>query len=136
MVLYLEDDREFKMFHIPQEIVLIVNKLQGKEEYEQVLGFDRRESIYDVLYDVMSFSTNIKDSIKNVINRIIIDDVIREYGVYVATVEFKFDGIIIEKKLIPSHAVALALLFDRPIFIRRKLVDEQEKEENKEGEGT
>ena len=133
MVLYLEDDREFKMFQIPPEIVILVNKIQGKNDYEQFIGSDRRESIYDVLYDIITFSSDIKENLKNMVNRVIIDDIIKEYGVYVATVEFKFDGIIIEKKLIPSHAVLLALLCDKPIYVKKELVEEQEKEERRGG---
>lgn len=133
MVLYLEDNREFKMFYIPPEIVILVNKLQGKNEYEGIIGNDNRESLYDILYDIISFSTDIKENLKKIINRVIIDDVIKESGVYVATVEFKFDGVIIEKKLIPSHAVLLALLCDKPIFVKKQLVEEQEAEEKKRG---
>ncbi|MEJ2770080.1 MULTISPECIES: bifunctional nuclease family protein [unclassified Stygiolobus] len=133
MVLYLEDSREFKMFYIPPEIVILVNKLQGKNEYEGITGNDNRESLYDILYDIVSFSTDIKENLKKIVNRVIIDDIIKESGVYVATVEFKFDGVIIEKKLIPSHAVLLALLCDKPIFVKKQLVEEQEAEEKKRG---
>jgi Uncharacterized conserved protein len=133
MVLYLEDSREFKMFYIPPEIVILVNKLQGKNEYEGITGNDNRESLYDILYDIISFSTDIKENLKKIVNRVIIDDIIKESGVYVATVEFKFDGVIVEKKLIPSHAVLLALLCDKPIFVKKQLVEEQEAEEKKRG---
>jgi bifunctional DNase/RNase len=133
MVLYLEDSREFKMFYIPPEIVILVNKLQGKNEYEGITGNDNRESLYDILYDIISFSNDIKENLKKIVNRVIIDDIIKESGVYVATVEFKFDGVIIEKKLIPSHAVLLALLCDKPIFVKKQLVEEQEAEEKKRG---
>lgn len=133
MVLYLEDSREFKMFYIPPEIVILVNKLQGKNEYEGITGNDNRENLYDILYDIISFSTDIKENLKKIVNRVIIDDIIKENGVYVATVEFKFDGVIIEKKLIPSHAVLLALLCDKPIFVKKQLVEEQEAEEKKRG---
>ena len=135
MVLYLEDNREFKMFYIPPEIVILINKLQGKNEYEHIIGNDNRESIYDVLYDILSFSSEIKENLSNIVNRVIIDDIMRESGVYVATVEFKFDGVIIEKKLIPSHAVLLALLCDKPIYVKRQLVEEQENEERRRGLG-
>ncbi|MFP3345959.1 MAG: DUF151 domain-containing protein [Sulfolobaceae archaeon] len=133
MVLYLEDSREFKMFYIPPEIVILVNKLQGKNEYEGITGNDNRESLYDILYDIISFSTDIKENLKKIVNRVIIDDIIKESGVYVATVEFKLDGVIIEKKLIPSHAVLLAMLCDKPIFVKKQLVEEQEAEEKKRG---
>jgi len=133
MVLYLEDSREFKMFYIPPEIVILVNKLQGKNEYEGITGNDNRESLYDILYDMISFSTDIKENFKKIVNRVIIDDMIKESGVYVATVEFRFDGVIIEKKLIPSHAVLLALLCDKPIYVKKQLVEEQEAEEKKRG---
>ncbi|BFI75369.1 MULTISPECIES: bifunctional nuclease family protein [Sulfolobaceae] len=130
MVLYLEDGREFKMFQIPPEIVIALNRLQEKRDYEELLRGDKRENIYDVL----AFSSEIKDQLSKIINRVVINDVNEEYGVYIATVEFKFDGVIIEKQLIPSHAVFLAIVSNRPIYVKKSLVDEQEKQERKSGE--
>lgn len=130
MVLYLEDGREFKMFQIPPEIVIALNRLQEKRDYEDLLRGDKRENIYDVL----AFSSEIKDQLGKIINRVVINDVNEEYGVYIATVEFKYDGVIIEKQLIPSHAVFLAIVSNRPIYVKKNLVDEQEKQEKKSGE--
>jgi len=127
MVLYLEDGREFKMFQIPVEIVIALNRLQEKRDYEEFLRGDKRENIYDIL----AFSSEVKDQLNKIINRVIINDVNEEYGVYIATVEFKFDGVIIEKQLIPSHAIFLALVANKPIYVKKNLVDEQENQDRK-----
>ena len=130
MVLYLEDGREFKMFQIPVEIVIALNRLQEKRDYEKFLGGDRRENIYDII----AFSSEVKEQLNKIINRVIINDVNEEYGVYIATVEFKFDGVIIEKQLIPSHAVFLALVANKPIYVKKNLVDEQENQDRKKSD--
>lgn len=130
MVLYLEDGREFKMFQIPIEIVIALNRFQEKRDYEEFLRGDKRENIYDVL----AFSSEVKEQLNKIINRVVINDVNEEYGVYIATVEFKFDGVIIEKQLIPSHAIFLALVANRPIYVKKNLVDEQENQDKKSSE--
>ena len=126
MVLHLEDGREFKMFYIPPEIVLALNRLQGRKDYDEFLGGDKRENIYDVI----AFSSEVKEQLNKIINRVIINEV-NENGIYIATLELKFDGVIIEKQLIPSHAVFLALVSNRPIYVKKNLVDEQEKQDRK-----
>jgi len=130
MVLHLEDGREFKMVHIPPEIVLALNRLQGKRDYERYLGNDKRENIYDII----AFSSEVKEQLNKIINRVVINDVIEELGVFIATLELKFDGVIIEKQLIPSHAVFLALVANRPIYVKKNLVDEQERQEENDFE--
>jgi Uncharacterized conserved protein len=66
------------------------------------------------------------------LERVVIDELSQETGLFSASVELKFDGVLIQKKMIPSHAIYLALVSERPVFVKRELVDEQEKE--REGE--
>ena len=127
MVLYLEDGREFKMFQIPPEIVFALNRLQERRDYDEFIRGDKRENIYDVI----AFSAELKEQLNKIINRVVINDVNEEFGVYVATIELKFDGVIIEKQLIPSHAIFLALVANRPIYVKKNLVDEQENQDRK-----
>ncbi|MEM0174304.1 MAG: bifunctional nuclease family protein [Sulfolobaceae archaeon] len=124
IVCYLEDGRQFYLFHVPPEIVISINRILGVRGYEEMQEGNKRDSIYEILETI----SEIKEIINKRIEKVIVNDIIREYGVYVATVELKFDGIIIERRMIPSHAIYLAILGERPIFIKKELVDEQERE--------
>jgi len=132
IVCYLEDGRQFVLFHVPAEIVISIRGLlDDKSFYERFQEFHRRDTVYEILGSI----SEIKEILSKRIERVVIDDIIREYGVYVATIELKFDGIIIERKMIPSHAIYLAILSGKPIFVKKELVDEQERE-SKEGSST
>ncbi|MCI2415527.1 MAG: DUF151 domain-containing protein [Candidatus Aramenus sp.] len=124
IVCYLEDGREFNLFYVPAEIVLAINKI--KKQSEESISLDKRETIYDIL----SFVPEISEELAKHINKVVIDDMIDT--VYVATVELKFDGVIIQKRMIPSHAIYLALITNKPIFVKRKLVEEQERDREQE----
>ncbi|QGA54977.1 bifunctional nuclease family protein [Sulfolobus sp. E5-1-F] len=126
IVCYLEDGRQFYLFSVPAEIVIAINKTKGNKEEE---FSDKRENIYDII----SFIPEIMEEFSKHIEKVVIDDMIRDTGVYVATVEFKFDGVIIQKRMIPSHAIFLAIISNKPIFVKKGLVDEQEKE-SREGQ--
>ncbi|EWG07201.1 MAG: hypothetical protein ASUL_04391 [Candidatus Aramenus sulfurataquae] len=124
IVCYLEDGREFNLFYVPAEIVMAINKI--KKQSEESINLDKRETIYDIL----SFVPEISEELAKRINKVVIDDMIDT--VYVATVELKFDGVIIQKRMIPSHAIYLALITNKPIFVKRKLVEEQERDREQE----
>ncbi|MEM0293498.1 MAG: DUF151 domain-containing protein [Saccharolobus sp.] len=127
IVCYLEDGRQFYLFSVPAEIVVAINKTKGNKEEEE--GGDKRENIYDIL----TFIPEVVDQFSKHLEKVTVDDIIRETGVYVATVEFKFDGVTIQKRMIPSHAIFLAIITNKPIFVKKELVDEQEKE-SREGQ--
>ncbi|MEM0199624.1 MAG: DUF151 domain-containing protein [Saccharolobus sp.] len=127
IVCYLEDGRQFYLFSVPAEIVVAINKTKGNKEEEEV--GDKRENIYDIL----TFIPEVVDQFSKHLEKVTVDDIIRETGVYVATVEFKFDGVTIQKRMIPSHAIFLAVIANKPIFVKKELVDEQEKE-SREGQ--
>ncbi len=124
IVCYLEDGREFNLFYVPADIVLAINKV--KKQSEESASLDKRETIYDII----SFIPEVSEELSKHINKVVIDDMIDT--VYVATVELKFDGVIIQKRMIPSHAIYLALITNKPIFVKRKLVEEQERDREQE----
>ncbi|AWR97193.1 bifunctional nuclease family protein [Acidianus sulfidivorans JP7] len=127
MVCYLDDGREFNLFYVPVEIVIAINKLKKQVEEDNILN-DKRENVFDIL----AFIPEITEELNKHINKVIIDDI--SGSLYIATIELKFDGVIIQKRMIPSHAIYLALIANKPIYVRKSLVDEQEKE-RKQGEG-
>lgn len=120
IVCYLEDGREFDLFYVPAEVVLAINKI--KKQTEENISLDKRETIYDVI----SFVPEVTEELSKHINKVIIDDIMDT--VYIATIELKFDGVIIQKRMIPSHAIYLALVSNKPIFVKKKLVEDQEKD--------
>ncbi|ARM77106.1 bifunctional nuclease family protein [Acidianus manzaensis] len=127
MVCYLDDGREFNLFYVPVEIVIAINKLKKQTEEDSILN-DKRENIFDIL----AFIPEVTDELSKHINKVIIDDI--SGSLYIATIELKFDGVIIQKRMIPSHAIYLALISNKPIYVRKTLVDDQEKERKQGGE--
>lgn len=121
IVLSLEDGRSFTLYYVPYEIVIAINKLQRKTN-SPVVEFGSRETLFEVLLD---FQLLLKDLREKLI-RVIIDEFNYETALYTATVEFDLGGIIMKRKMVPSHAVYLALLLEKPIYVLSKLVDEQE----------
>jgi bifunctional DNase/RNase len=124
IVCYLDDNRQFMLSNVPVEIVLAIRKLNNKDGI-----IEERENVFDIL----NFIPEVKDNLEKHIEKVIIDQLNEKIGVYSASIELKFgDSIVIEKRMIPSHAVFLALLTKKPIYVRRNLVDEQENEDKGE----
>ncbi len=118
----LEDGRVFKLYSVPIDIVLVIKKMKGIDpDYEYDLN-DDRETIFDII-------TSIPGAIEEVgrhLRRVIIDSINPETYTYAATVEFGHENAVIRRKMIPSHAILLALLTHKPVYIRKILVDQQE----------
>ncbi len=124
IVLTLEDGRSFTLYGVPYEIVIAINKLQNPEEYA---GYNTRESVFEVLL-------HFRDELKPVgarLLRVIVDELDYNTGLYSAKAEFDLGGLVMRKRMIPSHAIYLALLFDKPIYVLKRLVDEQEEMERR-----
>lgn len=112
----LEDDRVFHLERVPPEIVFSLKKMNGEN-----IG-DDRERLVDILVSVPEAINSIAKYLK----RIIINSVDSDTGIYSALVEFGDGAITIKRKMVPSHAIFLARLTNRPIYIKRELVDQQE----------
>ena len=114
---HLEDGRQFNLYYVPLEVVVAINRMQGGQ-YEV-----DRESVFDIL-------PTLKDELMGVlgkrIGRVYIDGIDFETMLYSATVEIRADGVTIKRKMIPSHAVFLALMSEKPIYVREDLVKYQE----------
>ncbi len=116
----LEDGRIFRLYGIPPEVASAVNKLKEGSSYDIYVN---RESVFDALVDLREF---IKDLLDKVV-RVVINEFDYETGLYTAEIEFNLGGLILRKKMIPSHAIYLALLAEKPIYVSKRLVDEQER---------
>jgi len=114
---HLEDGRQFNLYYVPYEIVIAINRIQG-EDYEV-----DRESLFDVLPMIAG---ELKDALKSRVRAVYIDGLNRKTMLYSATMEIKVNGAIIKRKMIPSHAIYLALLTNSEVYVAEELVKHQE----------
>lgn len=114
---HLEDGRQFNLYYVPYEVVVAINRMQG-EDY----GVDR-ESLFDILPMITS---EFKDALKGRIRAVYVDYLNRETMLYTATMEINVDGTIIRKRMIPSHAIYLALVTGSEIYVADELIKYQE----------
>ena len=115
---HLEDGRSFYLYYVPVEIVIAINNMMGGGYVVD------RESLYDIL---MLFRDEIVNVMRKRIERVIVDEINPETLLYSATVEIRADGVLIKRKMVPSHAIYLALLAGKDIYVDKKLVDQQER---------
>ncbi|MCE4615408.1 MAG: DUF151 domain-containing protein [Desulfurococcales archaeon] len=116
--LFLENGKTFTMYYVPLEIVSALNQLDNEELAEEYVV--KRESLFDLLPQLEFF----KDSAQKTIRRVLIDSLDESTGLYTATIELTFDTVTIQKKMIPSHAIFLAKIAGKPIYIHKSLVEE------------
>jgi len=112
----LEDGRYFFLERVPFDIVISLKKLRG-EEVE-----DDRERLVDILVSM----PEVLDLLGRHLRRVIINELDPETEVYSAVVEFTDGEMTLRRKMVPSHAIFLAILTNKPIYVRKTLVDQQE----------
>lgn len=117
---YLENDEIFTLYNIPLEIARAIEKLNNPVSEEQFNSLnDSRESLYDVLLLLAPKLRELKNSIK----KVVIDSYDANRGVYNASILMKINGISLRKKMIPSHAIFISLLFNKPIYVTREVLE-------------
>jgi len=118
--LILEDGRVFTLYNIPRFIAMECLRL--------INGYtnDYRRSISEVLSEFPELEKAVSSSIEF----IVIDQFDREREVYSATIKRKGDNQHI--KMIPSHAILLSLISGSNMYVDEKLVEEQERNSQKE----
>ncbi|MEM0380908.1 MAG: hypothetical protein QXX35_05565 [Desulfurococcaceae archaeon] len=112
----LEDNRKFYLERASPEIVFFLRELNGKQTR------DDRERFVDILMSI----PGIIDSLSKYMRKIVIDNYDEKTGLYSASVEFCDGSIVIKRKMIPSHAIFLAKLAKKPVYVKKSLVDQQE----------
>jgi len=116
LVLELEDGREFTLYHVPYEIVRALNNLRSGSD-----SLGGRESIFDVFASMKDLVEELGKSLESVV----VDELDYNTGLYTAKAYFRLGGLQMMRRMIPSHAIFLAVLFGRPIYVSRRLVDAQ-----------
>ncbi len=123
---HLEDGRNFYLYYVPLEIVVAINNLRHGGKF-----ISERESVYDIL----SFLKNdLRGALGKHLEKVIIDELNPQTMLYTATLEIKTNGALIKRKMVPSHAIFLALIAEKEIYVESRLVDQQEKLRKKEGD--
>lgn len=116
---YLEDGRYFNLYLVPLEIVIALNKIRGH-------GVENnRETLFELL--TMFEEIGI---LRERIEKVVVDEVSEETHLYTAKVYIKGQGFTFAKRMVPSHAIFLALLIGAPVYVSKDLVDSQEESEN------
>ncbi|MCE4599882.1 MAG: DUF151 domain-containing protein [Desulfurococcales archaeon] len=117
--LRLEDGRVFTLVNIPYEVAEAI-KLYNHGEPPP-----RRQSLFSLLMNHEEFI----DAVARTLKRVVVDELDRETNLYTATVEFSEDGLSLNVKMIPSHAIYLALITGKPVYVAEDLVEQFSGEE-------
>ncbi len=120
--LRLENGRRFLMSNVPPEIVEAIQVMNNQ------LDVPRRQSIYILLMNNQEFRDIVTRSVKEVI----IDELDEVRGLYTASLVLEENGFHLTLKMIPSHAIFLALLAGKPIYVREDLVEQAAEDEEEE----
>jgi len=124
IVLELEDGREFTLYNVPFEIVQAINKMQSDEP--RLPG--ERETVFEVLVDLRDLLQELGKRLEY----IVIDEIDYNTWLYTAKASFMlYEGVYMTRRMVPSHAIFLALLFKKPIYVSKRLVDEQQEYERR-----
>ncbi|MEB3774053.1 MAG: DUF151 domain-containing protein [Desulfurococcales archaeon] len=116
--LVLEDGRSFVLVNIPHEVAEAIRVFNNGQTPP------RRQSIFSLLLSHEEF----KEALGRALKRVIIDELDYETSLYTATVEFEEEGITLRVKMIPSHAIYMALIAGKPIYVKEELVEESEED--------
>lgn len=115
----LEDGRHFNLYLVPLEIVIALNKIKGH-------GIENnRETLFELLTIFEEIGI-----LRKRIEKVVVDEVNEETHLYTAKVYITGQGFTFTKRMIPSHAIFLALLIGAPVYVSKDLVDSQEESEN------
>ncbi len=122
--LRLEDNRTLRLMGIPVEVAMEIWFITNNKQQKPTKDF--RLSVTDLICELVK------------VKRVIISDIIPELGVYVADVELEESPSSNNEKkvfrMIPSHAILVALKCGAEIYVSEKLLKlEREEEEEKEG---
>jgi len=119
LICHLEDGRDFVLYNVPYEIVRSINKLQG-------LNF-RRSKPRETLFDLLQYFRSITEEMGKMVEKVIVDEVDMNTGLYTAKLLVNIEGKMrMSIPMVPSHAIYLALLTDKPIYVDEKLVDKED----------
>ncbi len=110
--LLLEEGKSLTLVNIPPEIAATIDRLNRGEAPPE------RQSLYDVLANNERFRIVFGE----VLDKVVIDELNMDTGLYNARAILRSEGLTLRVTMIPSHAIYLALVLDRPIYVTEELV--------------
>lgn len=116
---YLENNELFTLYNIPPEVAIAIEKLNNSTEDEKLTEVSDRGSIFDIL---LLLAPRLKE-LRNTVKKVVIDSYDISRGVYSASLHMRVDGITIQKRMIPSHAIFLSILLDKPVYVTEEVLD-------------
>uniref|UniRef100_A0A7J3ZKR7 BFN domain-containing protein n=1 Tax=Fervidicoccus fontis TaxID=683846 RepID=A0A7J3ZKR7_9CREN len=129
IVLHLEGGLNLTLYHVPYEIVEAINNAKGIDlSISGVIGKDR-ESIFDILV----FHDDLRNTLTSDLSYVVVDELDTETMLFTARAVFSNGNTRVERRMIPSHAVFLAYISDKPIYVKRDLAEGQSAFEEEEG---
>jgi bifunctional DNase/RNase len=114
----LENGRSFILVNVPADVAEAIRMIN------EGMAPPRRQSLFDLLANHEGF----RGLFEEILEKVVIDELDQSTGLYTATVYFESNGISLKLKMIPSHAIYLALVAGRPIFVDENLLDEEDEE--------
>ncbi|HIH90261.1 bifunctional nuclease family protein [Ignicoccus hospitalis] len=118
MICKLEDSRTFRLYYIPIEIVYAIKNL--KEGFGEVPRNARNS-----LFDILPYFESVIENFKSVIEKVVIDELDEDSGLYTAKLFLNLGSVKLSIPMIPSHAIYLALITDKPIYVDEKLLERE-----------
>ncbi|ALU12000.1 hypothetical protein EYM_07060 [Ignicoccus islandicus DSM 13165] len=117
LVLYLEDGREFVLYNVPYEVVKSINKLQG---------VSIRERPRETIFDLFTYFKGIRDELEKIVEKVVIDEVDEYTGLYTAKLYINLKAMKMIIPMVPSHAIYIALVVEKPIYVDESLIKNKE----------
>lgn len=114
--LVLEDGRVFSMINIPLDVAEAIRVLKDEA------SIPRRQSFFTLILS----HEPLREALSKSIEEVVIDEIDKTTGLYSASIKFREDNATISIKMIPSHAIFIALLANKPIYVLEDLVDESQ----------
>ena len=115
----LENGDVLTLYNVPIEITKAIAKLiKDDDNVLEVEEEDSRDTIYELLIMIHPKLEAFKKSL----NQVVIDSFNRTFGTYSASLYMNVDGIYLKRTMIPSHAIFLALLFGKPVYVTEEVV--------------
>jgi bifunctional DNase/RNase len=127
---YVENGDALNLYNVPPEVAEAISRIRGDEE--DFIGYTSEE-FRDTLFGFLTMLAPKLENLRNIIKKVVIDGFNRRHMVYKATLYLEVDGITIKKSMIPSHAIFIALLFDRPIYVTEEVLRISKELDDEEG---
>ncbi|MCI4396559.1 MAG: bifunctional nuclease family protein [Thermoprotei archaeon] len=116
LTLFLENGEELELYNVPLEIAkFVADGIYQNNSWKN----SERATIFDLLWS----HEDIVNLLKEDIEYILIDEFDEKTMLYSAKVVFKNGGVVLERRFVPSHAIFLALITGKDIFVSSEIIN-------------